>query len=101
MRWIILLIYIVVFQLAITNGNEEAQENGEPDKCSEEMKVDSTVRVASLRIEEVKIPLIFSVFVLIVILVKMGEPLCALSLMIAHCPSLSFNQLHRIYVVHV
>ena len=62
---------IVVALLAIqARANEEETE--ESEECAEKETIDSTVRVASLRLEEVKIPIIISTFILVVILVKIG-----------------------------
>ena len=67
-KWTILIVlFLLKVDLVVCN---EADEN---DKCVEEERIDSDVEVASLQLEEVKIPLIFSTFILVVILFKTGK----------------------------
>lgn len=47
-------------------------EDAIPSHCHTDF-VSSAIRVATLKIEEVKIPLIYSAFIVIVILAKIGE----------------------------
>ena len=54
----------------VGSGDEPSEESS---KCEEHKYVDSQVRVASFNIEEVKTPLLFSCFIILVILAKMGE----------------------------
>ena len=67
-KWTVLIIlFLLKVEFVVCN---EAKEN---DKCVEEEGIDSDVEVASLQLEEVKIPLIFSTFILVVILFKTGK----------------------------
>ncbi len=73
-RFINYLLLVVIFLvISQTSANEDTTDSSLPERCSEEEAIDSTIRVASLRVEEVKIPLIIAAIILIVIIVKIGQ----------------------------
>ena len=67
------LLVLALILSGATANDEKATTASSPENCHEEEAIDSRVRVASLRLEEVQIPLIISVFIIVVILVKIGE----------------------------
>ena len=69
------LLVLALILAGATANDEKATTatTSSPGNCHEEETIDSRVRVASLRLEEVQIPLIISIFIIVVILVKIGE----------------------------
>lgn len=70
----LLLLIAVVFSVGYRVAVEAAEGTEEvvPPHCHPDT-VNSNIRLATLKIEEVKLPLIFSSFIIIVILAKIGE----------------------------
>lgn len=70
--------FVCLFSIAYTASSDEQAQPSSTESSHSRLNchpttVSSSVEIASLRIEEVKLPLIFSLFIIIVILAKVGK----------------------------
>lgn len=71
--WLGVLLVLCLIHDSLGASDNHATPTTSSDKCHHEEVVSSDVKVASLKLEEVKLPLIFGTFVIITILAKMGK----------------------------
>ena len=71
--WLGVLLVLCLVHGSLGASDDHATPTTPSDKCHHEEVVSSDVRVATLKLEEVKLPLIFGTFIIVTILAKMGK----------------------------
>lgn len=71
--WLGALLVFCLIHVSLGAQDDHATPTTPSDKCHHEEVVSSDVSVATLKLEEVKLPLIFGTFIIVTILAKMGK----------------------------